>query len=264
MKKLRVEGRQLAYQTVGKGPTIVMLHGFCLDSRIWEEIADELAEAKFQALTIDLPGFGASEVNGQTIDEFAEIIQQGLQQLGVNQFVCLGHSMGGYVALSMGAHYPERLLGLGLLHSHPFADRPETLAKRARSMEFIEAHGSALYVKQLIPSLFSERYAATHQFLIDKLVYQASRYPEAAIVQALAAMRSRPDRSSVLREASCPVLFVQGVLDRILSEPERQAPLAMPQQAHIHVFDKVGHMGLQEASREVQLAVRQFAEACTR
>ena len=252
----------LNYSQAGRGTPVVLIHGFCEDSYIWEDLQQDLLEEQYRVVRVDLPGFRRSTPHGNRIETYAAAVLAVADELKLDRFVLIGHSMGGYTALAIAERAPERLLGLGLVHSHPYADTPEKKADRLKSVEFIERYGHEMYVKQLVPKLFASRYAMSHRFLVDKLIFRAARYPLAGIVHALQAMAHRPDRSAVLAEIGCPVLFINGELDEAVPENYRRDQLPLPAVAQIHTFPKVAHMGMFEAAREVELAVRQFLAFC--
>ena len=75
-------------------------------------------------------------------------------------------------------------------------------------------------------------------------------------------MANREDRAAVLSEINCPILFIVGGEDTAVPPEASRKQLALPAVAEIHVLEKVGHMGMIEASRQTQLMVRQFVEFC--
>lgn len=253
----------MAYQVEGKGEPVVLLHGFCEDSRVWEDFKQDLLEEHFRVITIDLPGYGQSTpLASVSIAGYAEGVLAVLDQLKLSQVVLIGHSMGGYTALAIAEQRPELLRGLGLFHSHPYADAEDKKAARRKQIAFIDRQGHFLFVKQLVPKLFAQRYAKSHPFEVDKLIHRAVRYPVEGITGGLEAMANRPDRSAVLTTIQCPVLFIVGQEDAAVPEAFSTQQLALPQLASIHILPKVGHMGMLESTRSTQLMVRQFADFC--
>lgn len=265
MKFVNYQNRKVAYRSEGKGEPVVFLHGFCEDSKVWLEFTEDLREEQYRVITIDLPGFGQSEVGAEaSIDYYAGAVTAVLDELSVVKTTLIGHSMGGYVGLSLAESQPDRLRGLGLFHSHPYADSEEKKANRAKSIEFIERQGHFLFVKQLVPHLFSTRYAGSHPFQVDTVIHRAARFPQAGIIHGLEAMINRPDRAEVLRNLSCPVLFIIGKEDTAVPISYSLSQTTLPATASVHVLDKVGHMGMYEATRQTQLMVRQFVDFCLR
>ncbi|MCB0634588.1 MAG: alpha/beta hydrolase [Saprospiraceae bacterium] len=263
MKHIKFEEHRVYYNSKGKGPAVVLLHGFCEDSRLWEDFKNDLIEEKYRVICVDLPGFGQSEVMEHiSMAGMAEAVAAVVKGLKLEEIILIGHSMGGYVALAFAERYPELLSGLGLFHSQAREDSDEKKAARQKSVDFILRQGSALYVKQTIPSLFAPKFINSNTFLIEKLTFRASRYEPAGIVTALIGMKDRPDRSEVLRQIKCPVLFIIGKLDTLIPEESSLEQTHLPKVADIHILDKVGHMGMFEAVKQTQSIVRQFANFC--
>jgi pimeloyl-ACP methyl ester carboxylesterase len=75
-------------------------------------------------------------------------------------------------------------------------------------------------------------------------------------------MKNRPDRSDVLRQIPCPVLFIIGKLDGAIPWENSMAQTHLPAVADIHILEKVGHMGMFEATKQTQGIVRQFVQFC--
>lgn len=263
MKTLRYQNTKIAYRQSGKGTVLVFLHGFCEDSSVWDDFKSDLIEEKKQVICIDLPGFGGSErLPEPSIDGMAKAVHTVIENLAIEKFILIGHSMGGYVSLAYAERYPEKLLGLGLFHSHPYPDGAEKKLNRSRAIDFIERQSSILYVKQMIPNLFAPKFKKSNAFLVDKLIYRASQYQKEAVSDALQAMRDRPDRSEVLNRITCPVLFIIGSEDAAIPRQASLEQTHLPRTASIHILEKVGHMGMFEAQRQTQKIIRDFVAFC--
>ncbi len=235
---------------------LVLLHGFCEDSRMWEDWL--VGFEAYHILRIDLPGFGRSEsIPDLSIEKMAEVVLAVLDQHKIKKCILLGHSMGGYVGLAVARRFPDRLAALGLFHSHPFADSPEKLAQRQKGIEFIEKTGHIYFVKQLFHNLFPSAFIRSNQMLVDKLIFRASQLPPQNIIAAIRAMMDRPDESAVLEQLDFPVLCIMGVEDRIVPDNHLDQA-AMPAIGSIHILPKVAHMGMFELKKKTQRIVRQF------
>lgn len=262
MKFITYKNKKVAYQVEGKGAPVVLLHGFCEDSTVWEEFRSDLLEENYSVIRIDLPGFGRSEaLPAVTIEQMAEAVHAALVKLKIGEVVFIGHSMGGYVGLAFARLYPKMLRGLGLFHSHPYEDSEGKKENRRKSVAFIKRQGHALFVKQLIPTLFNRKFANSNAFLVEKLTYRAARGKSAGIIAAQEAMIGRKDESGALSSLEAPVLFIIGEEDQAVP-PESIEQIHLPQTASIHILEKVGHMGLFEARKETQRIVRQFVAFC--
>ncbi len=265
MKYLLYQQRKVAYNVQGKGANaLVFLHGFCEDSTIWDEWKDELVAAGYKVVCADLPGFGESELAQEaSIEYYADTVQAVVQEaIGQNRFLLIGHSMGGYTALAFAEKYPEQLAGLGLFHSHPYADSEAKKEARQKSIRFVQEQGTALYVKQLISDLFAAAWARTNSFVVNRLIHKASTYAPQGIIDGLTAMMARPDRHGVLECANWPVLFIIGEEDKAIPAELSLAQTSLPATASVHILEKIGHMGMLEAPRKTRQIVREFAEYC--
>ncbi len=263
MKFIDFSEGQVAYQVEGRGEVIVLVHGFGEDQRVWNEFKLDLLEERYRVVSIDLPGFGQSTpLADPSVEGYAGAVAAVTQQLKLDQFILVGHSMGGYTALAFAEQYPDALAGLALFHSHPYADSEEKKEARYKQVDFIKRQGHHMYIKQLVPKLFAKRFAKSHPFDVDKLIHWAVRFPVEGIIGGLIAMAERPDRSQVLEKINCPVLFIVGEEDGAIPAEYSEKQLVLPAVSSIHILPKIGHMGMIESMRATQLMVRQFAEFC--
>ena len=249
------------YQIYGHGLPLVLLHGFCEDNRIWEHWRHRFPGC--QLIRIDLPGFGQTPINeAYSITEMARSVAVALNQAGIQKCILIGHSMGGYVGLAFASLYPDRLIGLGLFHSHPYADTPETKEARLKRKQFVEQNGSAPYVRQVIPGLFAPESVDLHPNTIEELIRRAEHYPARGITNALQAMHDRPDRSEVLEDLAVPVLFIVGKKDQAVPEAFSMKQLGLPNISAIHIDEEVGHMGMFEAAESCLQKIKAFIHLC--
>lgn len=112
---LELPGGRLAYQVSGHGPAVVLVHGFGLDMRMWDEQARHL-EARHRVVRYDCRGFGASGPFDPAVGyTHAGDLTALLDHLGIARAVLAGLSFGGRVVLQAALASPERLPGLILL-----------------------------------------------------------------------------------------------------------------------------------------------------
>lgn len=261
MHYIQFKGKKIAYRTQGKGQPLVLLHGLCEDSTIWDEFIKGLPD--FLIIRPDLSGFGESEILPEhSIDLMAESVKAILDELHIAKCIMVGHSLGGYVTVALAKRYPSVIVGMGLFHSHPFEDTPEKKEERLKAINFVKQNGHIVYVKQLIPKLFAELFATSNEFLINGLIFKASKYPPATIIGAQEAMLNRPDNSAVLKNAAYPVLLIIGKQDKVVPYDISLKMMPLPTVADIHILPKVAHMGMFTAKDKTVKMIRNFVNLC--
>ncbi|HTZ08404.1 MAG TPA: alpha/beta hydrolase [Acidimicrobiales bacterium] len=111
------DGLHLHYERHGTGERVlVFLHGLLLDSQLTRRLAADLAERGFQVVLLDLPGHGRSDkprhASAHRMDSYARYVVALLDELGVDQAVVGGVSLGANVSLQVAVQAPERVRGL--------------------------------------------------------------------------------------------------------------------------------------------------------
>jgi len=101
----------------GDGAPVVLLHGLASNARIWDGVAQRLADAGLRVAALDLRGHGESEQPAAGYD-FATVcrdLEAALKALGVERPVLAGHSWGANVALQYAAERAGAVAGLVLV-----------------------------------------------------------------------------------------------------------------------------------------------------
>jgi len=111
-----VDGVRLHYLTAGKGPAVILLHGYTQTSRMWIPIIPLLAE-KFTVIAPDLPGIGDSSIPQNGLDmKTAAIRIHGLaKSLGLVKARVVGHDIGLMVAYAYAAEFRAETEKLAVL-----------------------------------------------------------------------------------------------------------------------------------------------------
>ena len=112
-----IDGVPIRYDVSGSGePTLVFVHGWAFDRRLWDEQAARLC-ARHQVVTLDLAGHGESgqERAHWTMAALAEDVKAVVSAVAATEVVLVGHSMGGAVVLEAARRIPERVRGLVLV-----------------------------------------------------------------------------------------------------------------------------------------------------
>jgi 3-oxoadipate enol-lactonase len=135
----------------GRGPTFVFLHFWGGSSKTWFKVVEGVSIAKFQSISIDFRGWGAStgpsDPSKYGMDDLANDVEAVLQELQIEECILVGHSMGGKVAQVLAGR--KTIVGLKavvLVATAP--PGPLILPKEARDQQehACESAGSAEFV----------------------------------------------------------------------------------------------------------------------
>ena len=254
----------LSYQDTGDGFPIVLLHGFCESKKLWE-LYSAILSIKYRVVAIDLPGFGDSaplQDASPSIDDFAAAVKKTLDQLKIDQFILIGHSLGGYVSLAYAQMYPQHLVGLGLFHSTSFADSEAKKENRNKAIEFVEKYGTQKFVSNLFPDLFSPANKEKLSKQIAYFVRDAAKTAPTSVINTTLAMRDRPDRRDVVSKAPYPIMYIIGKDDVSVPLQQSLQECTLPTESLVFFLSDVGHMGMIEASEQSIAFTEQFIAYC--
>jgi 3-oxoadipate enol-lactonase len=131
------DGTRLAYWLIkgnGKG-RVVLIHSLAMDGSFWDRVAPLLNDHA-DVLVYDCRGHGQSgkPAGPYTVELFADDLADLLDHVGWRSATVCGASMGGTVAISFAAAYPERVDGLALFDTTCWygAEAPAQWGERAQ------------------------------------------------------------------------------------------------------------------------------------
>ena len=250
MKQVSFENKKIFYRVEGTGRPVMLLHGFGEDGSVWNYQVEKLKK-KFQFIIPDLPGSGLSEmIEGKiSIADYADAVKAVVNVEIKNEkilFTLIGHSMGGYITLAFAEKYPALLNGIGLFHSTSYADDDQKKDMRNKGIDFMKKNGVKTFLKNTAQNLFSEKTKTENPGLIEKLIELSKNFSPGSLIQYYTAMRDRPDRSSVLKKFTKPVLFIQGLYDNAVPLKSGLEQSHIATVTYFKILKHSGHMGMWE------------------
>ncbi len=111
----RVESKDIIqyYHTLGNknNPPLVFIHGILAFTEVYRDLIKELAK-EYYVIGVDLRGHGRTTIGEQPFSYrlIAEDIINVTDKIGIEQFYAVGHSAGGFVVLSIGKYFPEKMI----------------------------------------------------------------------------------------------------------------------------------------------------------
>lgn len=260
MKKLFLNQIELATVDQGTGATVVLVHGFPLDHRMWQAQIDALS-SRFRVIAPDLRGFGQSGITeGQVgMPLFADDLAALLDALAIHEPVILGGlSMGGYVAWEFWRRHRTRLRAMLLCDTRAAADSPEVAAGRLATAERVLREGPGFLATTMLPRLFAEENRQPEaSFVTATRDVILSTAPQ-GIAAAARGMAERADFTSLLGQIDVPILFLVGEHDVITSPGEMYGLAGAVADAQFAEISGAGHMAPLENSAEANAAILAF------
>ncbi|AKV02823.1 alpha/beta hydrolase fold protein [Labilithrix luteola] len=260
--KIRTARSEVAYIDEGKGRPLVLVHPFPLSAEAYRTDADVLADS-LRIVAPSMRGFGGSSpfdaVTPPSIDAMADDVAALLDQLDLREPVVVGGiSMGGYVALAFARRHADRLAGLVLADTRAEPDSDVARANRDRNIARVEAGEFAPFVDELVPNLVAKRTIDTRPEIVGQVRAIALQQTEAAVAQALAALRDRPDARPGLGSIVVPTLVLVGSEDSVTPVAASEAMVQAIPKATLQVIEGAGHLSNLEAPSAFRDAVRAF------
>ncbi len=245
----------------GAGLPLVLLHGFPLDSRMWQEVG-ELIPGSRAVYAADLPGTPATAgalPDPPSLDASADHVAELLAGLGVGRAVVVGLSMGGYVALALLERHPSLVAGLGLVDTKSAADTAEAAENRLARAERLERDGTVAEVLPDADSLLGETTRAARPQVREQVLEWIGEQSPAGLAWAQRAMAARPDRTAALRAYDGPVAVLVGDEDAVTPVAQAEAMVAAAPRASLVVVRGAGHLSAIEEPAGVATALAELA-----
>jgi pimeloyl-ACP methyl ester carboxylesterase len=232
-------------------PTVLLLHAFPLDSRMWDGIRPQIEEAGYEVVAPELPGTDLE----LGFDAWAPRVLG----LADGELVPVGSSMGGYLAFELWRRAPERIAALALVGSRATPDSPEQREARDDSIRVLGEAGREPFWEELAPRLFAPEVdpavvARAHEIVLEQ--------PVTGLVTVQETIRDRVDSRPTLATIDVPVLVLVGEEDRLTPPADAEAMVAALPNARFSRIPGAGHLVPLERPDAVAAELVQFlAEA---
>ena len=234
---------ELAYQDVGSGPPLVILHGLFGSGRNWTRIARQLGEA-WRVYTLDLRNHGDSPWNDDvSYSAMASDLLAFLDRQGIEQASVVGHSMGGKAAMALALQHPERVRDLVVVDiapsSYGLAFHSYIEVMQALDLSNLGRRAEAdAQLQAVVPD------AGIRAFLLQTLVAKDGRFSWRLNLQALSAglpmISAFPD-DLLERAYSGRTLFLGGGASDYIGPEHHVLIERMFPRASIEMVPGVGH-----------------------
>jgi 3-oxoadipate enol-lactonase len=208
-------GRRMSWLQAGQGRPVVLLHAFPLAAEMWKPQLDAVPHG-WMMIAPDLPGFGESRGGGAAahVDDHADAVLALLRHLNIEQAAIGGLSMGGYITFALHRKAPQRFRSIILADTRADADTSEAKANREKMQAAVREKGAQAAAEAMLPKLLGASGSGVNPLSSAVRDIILKNEPQ-GIVDAIEALKTRPDSTPSLPHIACPALVIVGDQDEV-------------------------------------------------
>jgi 3-oxoadipate enol-lactonase len=261
MTRVRSGDAEIAYEVLGEGTPVLLLHAFPAHHGLWLPAAQALIN-RYRVILPDLRGHGDSGVGDgpAPMEKHAADLVRVLDDVEVGRAVVAGVSIGGYVFFEFWRRYRGRVAAVILCDTKAQADTPEARAGRLKSADEVVERGTEPFVESMVPRLFGRTTLNSRPDLVDGARRMMMRMSPAGISAVQRGMAERPDSVSTLKTINVPALVLVGEEDTLSPLADAELMRRNVAGSQLKVIPRAGHYAVWEQPEAVGGAVRKFLD----
>ena len=259
-------GDKLFYTTLGKGPSVVLLHPTPVDHRFLLPLAGMLS-SRYQVIIPDLRAHGQSETGEGpvTMEKLGADAVRLLDSLDLGAAIFAGCSIGGYTLYQLWRTAPDRVRALAFCCSRPQPDNEQAKAKRQENIDTIRQRGSADFIESTLQTVIGPTARSRWPQKVGEAREMMQAVAPAALIAIQQGLASRPDSVPTSRTIRVPCCVIAGGEDpgsppadmRLLAEQIRNGGYG----AEYHEIPDAGHFAPFEQPEVVGRILRRFFDS---
>lgn len=240
MSSITTDQGVLHYEVYGRGRPVILLHGWLCSWALWQETMAYLGR-HFRTYALDFWGFGESARKNPTfkVTDYVSMVDQFMEQLGIDRAPLVGHSMGGTVGLKLAIDYPERVSQVTVIGSPVDGESLAAALKFAGypAIAWVVYHNMwalRLGLRIAGPSISKDpRWPAMMDEYLSRLTLES-------FLMSIASLR-KTNLIPELPLVQVPVMGMYGHRDNIVSPNEWEPIEAHAAQPRVERFPDAGH-----------------------
>jgi pimeloyl-ACP methyl ester carboxylesterase len=249
----------LHYEVYGRGRPVILLHGWLGSWGLWQETMAYLGRF-YRTYALDFWGFGESgkKRTSFNVDDYASMVIQFMEQLGIVRAPLVGHSMGGTVSLKVAIDYPEKVSKVAVIGSPIKGESLAVLLKLAGIpwIAYLVYHNLwalKLGIRVAGPLITrDERWPAM-------ITQDLSQVTLESFLMSITSLR-RTDLSPKLPDLEVAVMGMYGTRDNIVNPDQWKPVCSLAQQPHIERFSGAGHFPMLDAPERFMQTLHEFLD----
>ena len=234
----------LHYETHGKGNPILLLHGWALNGRVWDEVVPALSQYG-QVITVDLPGHGKSDLPANGPFDLGSLCDE-LEPLLAENTMVMGWSLGGLIAFNLSHRYPELIKKLVIVAGSPqfvqSSDWPHAMPEETFNgfaTTLVDDYRATIQRFLAIQALGSEH--ARHAIMALRARVFINGEPRLAALRAGLNLLSNSNVRNQLPEIHCSTLIILGGKDTLVPAGAGAETVALLPGAQLEIIKGAGH-----------------------
>ncbi len=234
---------QLQFNSVGSGIPIVFLHGWGLNSAIFQPIASRLA-SDFEVISIDLPGFGqnhAMQLTDYSLPQISAMVAECI----TTPALIIGWSLGGLIASDLALHHGDKVRALVTITSSPcFVAEPNWPGINAELLKSFHQQLSFSAEKTIAGFLKIQAMGSEHVRQDIKVIKQlVDQYPQPSnqTLDDSLSLLETVDLRSKIQALEIPILRMYGRLDSLVPKAVISQVDKLLPNSDCYTFQKASH-----------------------
>ena len=235
-------------------PVVLLSNSLGTTLHMWDKQAAALSD-RYRVVRYDHRGHGESPVPPGPY-ELADLGGDALgllDRLGVERAHVCGASLGGQVAMWLGAHEPDRVASLVLCATSPWFGPPEPWNERAAT---VRAAGSGAVASTVVLRWFTPVFAERNPSVVERMRSMIASTPRegyAACCEVVGRTDLRPDLAAI----RAPTLVVAGAEDPAVSAEMVETLAKGIVGSRLEVLDPAAHLASVERGAEVTRLIQE-------
>lgn len=245
---ITVRGIRIRYELAGDGAPLLLLHGWGSSLDTFATLTEDL-QRFFRITAFDFPGHGGSDLPpaAWAVDDFVELTQDVMAELGIERTAVLGHSFGGRVAIKLAASRPDAVDRLILVDAAGVPPR--------RTFGRVLRRGASRFANAL-----GRRLGRPGRAIRGAIVRRIASpdYLNAGPLRGTFLAVVKEDLRPCLSRIACPTLLIWGESDEDTPVADGRAMEKLIRGARLLVLKNAGHFSYLDQYGRFRLALLEF------
>lgn len=240
-------------KVTGHGTPMILIPGLASSGETWDSTVARYKN-RYECHVLTMAGFaGVPRIAAPVLDHYRDGIAAYIREKGLNKPVIVGHSLGGFLALSIAAKYPDLPGRIVIVDADPFLagimdpdTTPEKAKEAGEQMRGYMSQQSQGDYERYVKSGMSTRAMVTKDSDLDRLIAWGLASDRTAVTDAFAEMMGADLRAD-LDKIQCPALVLttwigyKEYTDHAKTEANVKAQYARLKGVDIEITDKARH-----------------------